>query len=78
MVFYYDTKGASYVSVAGQAKIVNNSDKKKQYWKKGWEKYYPDPDKDYVLIEVTPERLEIVSYKYGLFWPEGKPHFIEF
>ena len=79
MVFYYETKGLSYVSVAGKARIVNDADKKKQYWKEGWEKYYPDPDKDYVLIEVTPERIEMVSYKYNLFWDSnGKPHFIEF
>ncbi|MFC2134441.1 pyridoxamine 5'-phosphate oxidase family protein [Bacteroidota bacterium] len=79
MVFYYDTKGFSYVSVAGQARIVNDAEKKKQYWKKGWEKYYPDPDKDYILIEVTPERIEMVSYKYDLFWnANGKPHSIEF
>ena len=36
MVYYYDTKGASYVSVAGQACIVNDPDKRAQYWKKSW------------------------------------------
>lgn len=78
IVFYYDSKGRSYVSAAGQAKIVNDPNKKKQHWKKGWKKYYPDPDKDYILIEVTPKRLEIVSYKYKLFWPNERPHFVEF
>ena len=61
MVYYYDTKGLSYVSVAGQACIVN------------------DPEKDYILIKVTPERMEICSFKYKLFWDsEGQPAFIEF
>ena len=79
MVYYYDTKGLSYVSVAGQARIVNDSEKKAHYWKKGWTRYYPDPDKDYTLIEVTPERLEICSFKYKLFWDSnGKPTFVEF
>ena len=79
MVYYYDTKGHSYVSIAGQARLVNDPEKKTHYWKKSWTRYYPDPEKDYILIEVTPERLEICSYKYKLFWnSEGQPAFIEF
>ena len=79
MVYYYDTKGRSYVSVAGQARLVNNPDKKAHYWKKSWTRFYPDPEKDYILIEVTPERMEICSFKYKLFWDsEGLPAFIEF
>ena len=79
MVFYYDTKGRSYVSLAGKARLVNDPEKKARYWKKSWTRYFPDPDKDYILIEVTPERLEICSYKYKLFWDSsGKPAFVEF
>lgn len=79
MVFYYDTKSFSYVSVAGQASIVNDPEKKAHYWKESWTRYYPDPEKDYTLIEVIPKRLEICSFKYKLFWdPTGKPHYIEF
>jgi general stress protein 26 len=78
MVFYYDSKGASYVSVSGKAIIVNDPDKKAHHWKESWANYYPDRDKDYILIEVTPKRLEIVSYKYRLFWPNERPHFVEF
>ena len=79
MVFYFDTKGRSYVSIAGQARLVNDPEKKAHYWKKSWTRYYPDPEKDYILIEVTPKRLEICSYKYKLFWDsKGLPAFIEF
>ena len=79
MVYYYDTKGASYVSVAGQARIVNDPEKIAHYWKESWKRFYPDPEKDYTLIEVTPERLEIVSFKYNLLWDStAKPHFVEF
>ena len=63
MVFYFDTKGRSYVSVAGQARLVNDPEKKSHYWMKSWTRYYPDPEKDFVLIEVIPERMEICSYK---------------
>ena len=79
MVYYYDTKGLSYVSVAGQARIVNDPEKKAHYWRNGWTRYYPNPEKDYILIEVTPERMEICSFKYKLFWDsDGRPAFIEF
>jgi len=79
IVFYYDTKGLSYVSVAGQARIVNDPEKRARYWKESWTRYYPDPENDYTLIEVTPERLEICSFKYKLFWDStGKPAFVEF
>jgi general stress protein 26 len=79
MVFYYDTKGYSYVSIAGQARIVNDPEKRAHYWIEGWKQYYPDPEKDYTLIEITPKRLEICSFKYKLFWDStGKPGFVEF
>lgn len=79
MVFYSDPEGGSYVSVAGQARIVDDPEKKAHYWKEGWTRFYPDPEKDYVLIEVTPERLEVCSFKYKLFWDStGKPAFVEF
>ena len=79
MVYYYDTKGHSYVSIAGQARLVNDPEKKAHYWKKSWTRYYPDPEKDYILIEVTPKRMEICSYKHKLFWDsKGLPAFIEF
>ena len=79
MIFYYDPKGRSYVSVAGKARVVRDSELKKKYWKEGWKVYYPDPEKDYILIEVTPKRMEVCSFKHKLFWdPTGKPMFIEF
>jgi general stress protein 26 len=79
MVYYYDTKSFSYVSVAGQARIVDDPDKRAKYWKEDWTRFYPDPEKDYTLIEVTPKRIEICSFKYKLFWDStGKPAFVEF
>ena len=79
MVFYSDPEGGSYVSVAGQARIVDDPEKKAHYWKEGWTRFYPDPEKGYVLIEVTPERLEVCSFEYELFWDStGRPAFVEF
>jgi general stress protein 26 len=79
VVFYYDTKGMSYVSVSGKARLVNDANLKAKYWRDGWKRYYPDRDKQYILIEVTPERLEVCSFKYDLLWsPEGLPNSVEF
>lgn len=30
-----------------------------------WKAFYPDPDKSYLLIKVTPERLEVVNTNKG-------------
>jgi general stress protein 26 len=68
IVYYYDPKGLSYVSVAGKASLVNDSDLKAKYWVDAYKIYYTDRDKDYILIKVVPENLEVVSYKYKIFW----------
>lgn len=79
VVFYYDTKGMSYVSVSGKASLVNDPTLKAKYWVESWKRYYPDRDKHYILIKVIPERIELCSYRYHLFWGlDGTPFSIEF
>ena len=79
-VFYYDTKGMSYVSINGKAELVNDPAEKERHWKTYWKRYYPDRDKDMILIKVIPERMELISYKYKLFWKNESfmPQYIEF
>jgi general stress protein 26 len=79
VVYYFDSKSRSYVSVNGTARMVDDPEKKEKYWTAGWKIFYPDRDKDYILIEVTPGRLEVCSFKYKLFWDEeSKPVFLDF
>jgi general stress protein 26 len=79
VVFYYDSKSYSYVNVSGTARLVNDPNLKAKYWKDGWKRFYPDRDKDYILVEVFPERLEVCSFKYHLFWDkDGIPPSVEF
>jgi len=79
VVFYYDSKTFSYVNISGTARLVNDPHLKAKYWKEGWKRFYPDRDKDYILVEVTPERLEVCSFEYRLFWDqEGIPPSVEF
>jgi general stress protein 26 len=67
VVFFYDTKGLSYVSIEGKARLINDPTLKAKYWKDNWNRFYPDRGKDFILIQVTPVRLELVSYKHNLF-----------
>ncbi len=80
VMFYYDTRGMSYVSIEGTARLVNDPIEKTKHWKEYWKRYYADRDKDYILIRIVPSRLEVVSYKHELFWKTESylPHSVEF
>ena len=80
VVFYYDTYARGYTSISGKARLVTDPEKKAKYWVKGWEAFYPDRDKEYTLIEVTPEVLEVCSFRYHFFWDAktGAPPSVEF
>lgn len=62
-LYYFDPQSLAYVTVIGTARLVNDAIEKKQRWKEGWEAFYPDRGDSYLLVEVTPDRLEVVSTK---------------
>jgi general stress protein 26 len=66
IIYYFDSKGLSYVTLAGKARLVNDPEKKAHYWKESWKIFYPNRDEDYILIEVTPERIEVFSFEYDI------------
>lgn len=79
IVYYYDPQSWSYVSVLGTAHLVNDPDKKVKYWVEGWERYYPDKEKNYILIEVSPVRIEVVSIKNNILWnSQGTAQSVDF
>lgn len=80
IVYYYDTKGMSYVSASGKASLVNDSGKKANYWVDNWKRFYHDRDKNYMLIRVIPDSIEVCSFRYKLFWDPvtGIPHSVDF
>ena len=53
--------GESYVSINGTAKLINDLNLKKKFWKSTWTPYYNNLDKDCILIKITPKSLELVS-----------------
>lgn len=65
-VYYAEDSSGSYVNVQGKAEIITDIDIKNTYWKEGWEAFYPDKEKDFVLIKITPVQLQMVSYDNGL------------
>jgi len=67
VVLYYPSPNATgYVSISGRARLVEDEMEKASRWKPEWEAFYGDPAADYVLIEVVPERLEVIDYSRGI------------
>ena len=69
-LYYFDETGLGYVTLMGTARLVNDAEEKARRWKPGWEAFYPDRESSYLLIEVTPQRMEVISVKHGL---DGDP-----
>src|SRR5713101_6869761 len=43
-----------------------DSPEKAKHWKDDWKAFYPDREKGYLLIAVTPQVLEVVNEKKGI------------
>jgi general stress protein 26 len=66
VLYYFDREGPAYVTISGTARLVNDPQEKARRWKDEWKAFYPDREKGYLLIAVTPNELEIVSEKKGI------------
>ena len=71
-LYYFDRESPGYVTISGFARLVNNPAEKARHWKDEWKAFYPDREKGYLLIAVTPQELEIVNEKKGIV---GDAHF---
>jgi general stress protein 26 len=65
-LYYFDRENQAYVTVHGIARLVNDANEKARHFKDDWKAYYPDRDKDYLLIEVRPVTLEVVNTTKGI------------
>lgn len=65
-LYYYDGDASGYVMIQGIAQLVDDPGEKEKRWKTEWEAYYPNKAEDYILIKVSPEWLELVSYAHGI------------
>ncbi len=67
VTLYYDhPEKAGYVVVYGTAKLVDDPELKGKWFKEEWAKFYEDREKDYILIAVTPKRIEVLDYTKGI------------
>ncbi len=66
-LYYFNRDAQEYVTIHGRARLVNDPKLKERWWKDEWKSFYPDRAKDYLLIVVRPERLEVISEKKGIF-----------
>jgi general stress protein 26 len=65
-LYYFDRDGQAYVTIWGLARLVNDEKEKAKRFKGEWKGFYPDRARDYLLIAVVPERMEVVSVKKGI------------
>ena len=65
-LYYFDREEQAYVTISGIAQLVNDPKEKAKRWKDEWKDFYPDRARDYLLIAVRPERLEVVNVKKSI------------
>jgi general stress protein 26 len=67
VTLYYDhPEKSGYVVVYGTAKLVNDPELKAKWFKDEWAQFYTDRDKEYILISVTPKKIEVLDYTKGV------------
>ena len=65
-LYYLEPNGSGYVMLYGLAQLVNDQAEKDRRWKATWEAYYPNDREDYLLIKISPQWLEVISYSHGI------------
>jgi len=65
-LYYFDRDEQAYVTLHGMATIVDDRAEKARHWKDEWKDFYPNRDRDYILILVRPRNLEVVNTKKGI------------
>ena len=65
---WFDAKTMGYVTLLGRATLVTDPAEKSKRWKDDWAKIYTDRNRgdDYLLIKVTPIRLEVSAEGEGI------------
>ena len=65
-LYYPSPDAAGYVTVTGRARLVDDPEEQAARWKPECAAFYADRYSGYLLILVTPERLEVVDYRRGI------------
>ena len=65
-LYYLENDASGYVMIHGTAYLVNDQEEKEKRWKTEWEAFYPNNREGYLLIQIIPEWMEVISYTYGI------------
>ncbi len=65
-LYYLDSDVSGYVVIHGTAQLVDDQKEKEKRWKVEWEAFYPNRPEGYLLIKVSPEWMEVISFKRGI------------
>jgi general stress protein 26 len=65
-LYYLESDASGYVVIHGIAQLVDDQREKDKRWKAEWEAFYPNKTEDYLLIKVSPEWMEVISYSRGI------------
>jgi len=65
-LYYLDSDGSGYVTIQGIAELIDDSQAKEKWWKEEWAAFYPNKERDYLLIKVTPKSMEVLSPPRGI------------
>lgn len=63
-LYYFDKSDPGYVTIQGNASLVDDPEKKEHFWKEEWKNFYKDRKTDYLLIKVVPKKLFVISERY--------------
>ena len=65
---YIDTPSRGYVTITGDAVLNDRLEDKKAAWAEPFSSFWPDgpESEEYLLIDLTPKRMEIRSYTQGV------------
>lgn len=79
-LYYLDSDASGYVAVHGTAQLIDDPTEKEKRWKTEWEAFYPDRPEGYLLIKVSPDWMELISYTRGIVgdpvtWQTPAVHF---
>ena len=65
-LYYLDSDATGYVMIHGIAQLVDDQREKDKHWKEEWEAFYANKQENYLLIKVSPEWMEVISYRHGI------------
>ena len=69
-LYYAECRGNGYLTIEGIAQMIDDPEEKIKRWNENWETFYPEREKDYILIKVTPKKLDLLSMQHGIMGDE--------